>query len=159
MNWLAGRTERELISMVNQILVLSAVSWAVAQILKLFTSAVVNRKFTLKSILTGGGMPSSHSSFVCTCATGTAFLAGVDSVPFAITVVLALVVMYDAANVRKETGEQAKILNYMMENWEQNKPDLFADELKELIGHTWLQVIAGGILGILIGVIGCLIWP
>jgi hypothetical protein len=80
-------------------------------------------------------------------------------VSFAIAVVVALVVMYDAANVRKETGEQAKILNYMMENWDQNKPDLFAEELKELIGHTWLQVIAGAILGILIGVIGCLIWP
>jgi acid phosphatase family membrane protein YuiD len=47
----------------------------------------------------------------------------------------------------------------MMENWDQNKPDLFAEELKELIGHTWLQVIAGAVLGILIGVIGCLIWP
>jgi hypothetical protein len=144
--------------MVNQILVLSAVSWAVAQFLKLFTSAAVDHKFSLKNILTGGGMPSSHSSFVCTCATCTAFKAGLDSVSFAIAVVLALVVMYDAANVRKETGEQAKILNYIMENWEQNKPDLFAEELKELIGHTWLQVIVGGILGILIGVIGCLIW-
>lgn len=145
--------------MVNQVLILSAASWAVAQILKFFIAAAINRKFALEYLLTGGGMPSSHSSFVCTCATTTAFLTGLDSVSFAVTVVLALVVMYDAANVRKETGEQAKILNYIMENWNFNKPELFTEELKELIGHTWMQVIVGAGLGILIGVIGCTLWP
>lgn len=145
--------------MANQVLILSALSWAVAQILKFFIAAAVNREFAVKYLLTGGGMPSSHSSFVCTCATTTAFLAGPDSVSFGITVALALIVMYDAANVRKETGEQAKILNYIMENWNSSKPDIFAEELKELIGHTWLQVLMGALLGILIGVAGCLLWP
>ena len=145
--------------MVNQVLVLSACSWALAQVLKFLLSAITNRKFELYYLLTGGGMPSSHSSFVCTCATWTAILTGVDSVTFAISVVLALVVMYDAANVRKETGEQAKVLNYIMENWGSQKPELFAEELKELIGHTWLQVGAGLVLGILVGVVGCALWP
>ena len=145
--------------MVNQVLVLSACSWALAQVLKFLLSAITNRKFELYHLLTGGGMPSSHSSFVCTCATCTAILTGVDSVTFAISVVLALVVMYDAANVRKETGEQAKVLNYIMENWGSQKPELFAEELKELIGHTWLQVGAGLVLGILVGVVGCALWP
>ena len=145
--------------MVNQVLVLSACSWALAQVLTFLLSAITNRKFELYYLLTGGGMPSSHSSFVCTCATCTAILTGVDSVTFAISVVLALVVMYDAANVRKETGEQAKVLNYIMENWGSQKPELFAEELKELIGHTWLQVGAGLVLGILVGVVGCALWP
>ena len=145
--------------MVNQVLVLSACSWALAQVLKFLLSAITNRKFELYYLLTGGGMPSSHSSFVCTCATCTAILTGVDSVTFSISVVLALVVMYDAANVRKETGEQAKVLNYIMENWGSQKPELFAEELKELIGHTWLQVGAGLVLGILVGVVGCALWP
>lgn len=145
--------------MVNQVLVLSACSWALAQVLKFLLSAITNRKFELYYLLTGGGMPSSHSSFVCTCATCIAILTGVDSVTFAISVVLALVVMYDAANVRKETGEQAKVLNYIMENWGSQKPELFAEELKELIGHTWLQVGAGLVLGILVGVVGCALWP
>ena len=145
--------------MVNQVLVLSACSWTLAQVLKFLLSAITNRKFELYYLLTGGGMPSSHSSFVCTCATCTAILTGVDSVTFAISVVLALVVMYDAANVRKETGEQAKVLNYIMENWGSQKPELFAEELKELIGHTWLQVGAGLVLGILVGVVGCALWP
>lgn len=144
--------------MVNQVLLLSALSWALAQLLKFLIAAAINRKFTIKYLLTGGGMPSSHSSFVCTCATSTAFISGIDSVVFAVAVVLALVVMYDAANVRKETGEQAKILNYMMENWDRSKPDLFSEELKELIGHTWLQVFAGAVLGILVGVVGCILW-
>ena len=145
--------------MVNQVLVLSACSWAIAQVLKFLISAVANRKFELRYLLTGGGMPSSHSAFVCTCATCTAVLAGVESVTFAISVVLALVVMYDAANVRRETGEQAKVLNYIMENWGSQKPELFAEELKELIGHTWLQVGAGLLLGIAVGLAGCALWP
>lgn len=145
--------------MVNQVLVLSVISWAAAQMLKFLIAAALNRRFSIKYLITGGGMPSSHSSFVCTCATCTAFLCGTESVTFAIAVILALIVMYDAANVRKETGEQAKILNYMMENWENTKPELFAAELKELIGHTWLQVFAGAVLGIAIGVLGCALWP
>ena len=145
--------------MINQVLVLSACSWAIAQVLKFFISAITNRKFEVQYLLTGGGMPSSHSSFVCTCATCAAILTGLDSVTFAISVVLALIVMYDAANVRKETGEQAKVLNYIMENWDSQKPELFAEELKELIGHTWLQVGAGLVLGILVGVVGCALWP
>ncbi len=145
--------------MINQVLVLSACSWAIAQVLKFFISAITNRKFEVQYLLTGGGMPSSHSSFVCTCATCAAILTGLDSVTFAISVVLALIVMYDAANVRKETGEQAKVLNYIMENWDSQKPELFAEELKELIGHTWLQVGAGLVLGIIVGVVGCALWP
>ena len=145
--------------MINQVLVLSACSWAIAQVLKFFISAITNRKFEVQYLLTGGWMPSSHSSFVCTCATCAAILTGLDSVTFAISVVLALIVMYDAANVRKETGEQAKVLNYIMENWDSQKPELFAEELKELIGHTWLQVGAGLVLGIIVGVVGCALWP
>ena len=145
--------------MIYHVLVLSASSWAIAQVLKFFISAITNRKFEVQYLLTGGGMPSSHSSFVCTCATCAAILTGLDSVTFAISVVLALIVMYDAANVRKETGEQAKVLNYIMENWDSQKPELFAEELKELIGHTWLQVGAGLVLGIIVGVVGCALWP
>ena len=83
----------------------------------------------------------------------------VSAVLAAISVVLALIVMYDAANVRKETGNQAKVLNYMMENWANNKPELFAKDLKELIGHTWLQVVMGAILGVIVGLVGCALWP
>lgn len=99
-------------------------------------------------------MPSSHSAFVCACASATGNLYGWSSPIFALAAVLAIVVMYDAANVRKAAGEQAKILNYMMEHWMEMKPELFGKELKEFLGHTPVQVIAGAVLGIAIGLAG-----
>ena len=68
--------------------------------------------------------------------------------------VVAIVVMYDASNVRRAAGEQAKILNYMMDHWMEMKPALFSKELKELLGHTPIQVLAGGLLGTGIGLLG-----
>ena len=95
-----------------------------------------------------------HSAFVCACASATGNLYGWSSPIFALAAVLAIVVMYDAANVRKAAGEQAKILNYMMEHWMEMKPELFGKELKEFLGHTPVQVIAGAVLGIVIGLAG-----
>lgn len=140
----------------NLVLLLSIISWAVAQILKVVVILAWKKELDLHYILSGGGMPSSHSATVCACAASIGFLNGFDSAAFAVAAVLAFIVMYDAANVRKETGEQAKILNYMMENWNDMKPEeLFDRQLKELIGHTPLQVLAGAVLGIVIALIGC----
>jgi len=144
--------------MVNQALLLSILAWAIAQVLKFFIYAAVHREFESSYLFTGGGMPSSHSAFVCACAVSVAFQAGLDSVSFAIIVTLALIVMYDAANVRKETGKQAQVLNHIMENWKEMKPEELPGQLKELIGHTWLQVVMGALLGVAVGVAGCLLW-
>lgn len=140
--------------MVNKILLISVAAWAIAQVLKLLISVAVYRKFDINYLITGGGMPSSHSALVCACATTAAFEAGLNSPVFAVSAVLAFIVMYDAAHVRRETGEQAKVLNYIMRNWDEVKPEEFEDELKELIGHTPLQVAVGGVLGIALGVLG-----
>ncbi len=135
----------------NLILVLAASAWAIAQILKVILSLVKLHRLDFRQILSSGGMPSSHSAFVCACASSTGVLYGWSSPLFAIAAVVAIVVMYDAANVRKAAGEQAKILNYMMDHWMEMKPELFGKELKELLGHTPVQVFAGALLGILIG--------
>ncbi len=145
--------------MVNRILVLAVIAWATAQVLKFMINAAVNKTFDKTYLVTGGSMPSSHAAFVCACSTSVAFTCGLDSALFALSVTQALIVMYDAANVRKVTGKQSEILNYMMEHWIELKPDEFSENLKELIGHTWLQVAVGGVLGILIGTAGCLLWP
>lgn len=139
----------------NLVLLLGAIGWATAQVMKVIVVLICKRKLDMSYILSSGGMPSSHSATVCACAASTGVIAGVQSVSFAIAVIFAFIVMYDAANVRKETGEQAKILNYMMEHWDEMKPELFGRELKELIGHTPIQVFAGAALGIAIGLIGC----
>ena len=142
----------------NLILNLAIAAWAVAQILKVVVVLVQNRKLDWRLILSGGGMPSSHSAFVCACAAATGNLYGWSSPLFAISAVLAIVVMYDAANVRHAAGEQAKILNYIMEHWNQLRPEIFGKELKELLGHTPLQVFFGALLGIAVGLAGGCFW-
>lgn len=138
----------------NLILVLSAIAWVTAQILKVFVVLIQKHRLDFHYVISSGGMPSSHSAFVCACACTTGRVCGWSSPLFAIATALAIVVMYDAANVRKAAGEQAKILNYMMDHWMEMKPELFGKELKELLGHTPVQVFAGAVLGIVIGLLG-----
>lgn len=135
----------------NLILNLSIFAWLTAQILKVIVVLVSKRKLDFRFILSGGGMPSSHAAFVSACATSVGRMYGWSSPMFAIAAVLAIVVMYDASNVRRAAGEQAKILNYMMEHWTEMPPAIFGKELKELLGHTPKQVFMGALLGIAIG--------
>lgn len=138
----------------NLVLDLCICSWVIAQVLKFLIFYIRNRRVDFHYLLSSGGMPSSHSSVVCTCATSVGCIAGWYSIAFAISVVMAIVVMYDAANVRKAAGEQAKILNHIMESRKEMRPEFLSKELKELLGHTPLQVFAGALLGILIGLLG-----
>ena len=136
----------------NLILSLSILAWAVAQVSKFFVNLATSGNRDWHYLLTGGGMPSSHSATVCACASSVAYLHGFGSTYFALAAVMAVVVMYDAFNVRQETGKQARVLNYIMENWPQMKPEeIFDKALKELVGHTPLQVFMGGVLGVAIG--------
>ena len=141
-------------SLGNLILALSVMAWAIAQILKVVVVLVRKHRLDFRNILSSGGMPSSHSAFVCACAAATGNLYGWSSALFAVAAVVAIVVMYDASHVRKAAGEQAKILNYMMEHWTEMKPELFGKELKELLGHTPIQVFAGAVLGVAVGFLG-----
>ena len=140
--------------MVSPILLIAAAAWAAAQILKLLISIALYRKFDITYLFTGGGMPSSHSALVCATAVSCGISSGFDSTVFAVSAVLAFIVMYDAAHVRRETGEQSKVLNYIMRNWAEYRPEDLERELKELIGHTPLQVAVGGILGAAVGLLG-----
>ena len=135
----------------NLILNLAILAWAAAQIIKVIVVLIQKRRLDWRHILSSGGMPSSHSAFVCACAAAVGYMYGWTSPIFAVAAVVAIVVMYDASNVRRAAGEQAKILNYMMEHWTEMKPALFGKELKELRGHTPFQVLMGGLLGVLIG--------
>ncbi len=138
----------------NPVLTLCVLSWIIAQVLKVVIQLVHFRQLELHYLLGSGGMPSSHSSVVCTCAVSVGLLTGWDSVAFALAVILALVVMYDAANVRREAGKQAKIINYIMENKREMRPDFYGKALKELLGHTPMQVLAGAVLGVVVALVG-----
>ncbi|MBT9684957.1 divergent PAP2 family protein [Pseudoflavonifractor sp. MCC625] len=142
----------------NLILNLSILAWAMAQVLKALTVLITKHRWDWRHILSSGGMPSSHSAFVCSCAASVGMVEGFSTVTFAIAAVVAIVVMYDASNVRRAAGEQAKILNYMMDHWKEMRPEFFGKELKELLGHTPFQVLMGGLLGIAIGLGGVWLW-
>lgn len=138
----------------NKIFVSAALGWLVAQVLKTIIYLIINKRFVAERMVGGGGMPSSHSATVCALATAAGMRYGGGSFEFAVAAMFAIVVMYDAMGVRRETGIQAKVLNEMMELLTNMGKKMSAeDKLKELVGHTPLQVLMGAILGILIAVL------
>ena len=139
----------------NQILTISLLSWFVAQVLKTTINFILLGKFQLERMWGDGGMPSAHSATVCAMAIATGRCEGVHSAIFAVACVVAIITMHDAMGVRHETGEQAKVLNQMIAQWidvsEKNAPFLQNMHLKEMVGHTPLQVVAGVLVGAAVG--------
>lgn len=134
-----------------QYLTIPFAAWAFAQGLKFFIDYVINKDIDWRRLLGSGGMPSSHSAFVISLASVAGIDMGMDSPLFGITIAFALVVMYDAAGVRRAAGKQARVLNRLFHHSE-GKLHL-DEELKELIGHTPVEVIAGALLGLAITVL------
>lgn len=132
----------------NYMLICAVSGYFLAQILKIVIGLIRDRKLDMKLMFASGGMPSSHASTVAALCISCARLHGVGSPLFAITFILASVVMYDAAGVRRAAGEHAKILNQLMKGLTSGDPTLAEASLKELIGHTPLQVVMGALLGI-----------
>ena len=135
----------------NRILIAAVTGWLVAQLLKTIIHLYFTKSFVPERLVGSGGMPSSHSATVCALSTAAAIQYGLGSFEFAICAIVAIIVMYDALGVRRETGIQAKVINEMMELFSSMNKELSTDEkLKELVGHTPLQVLMGAILGIII---------
>lgn len=138
----------------NRIFVSAALGWLVAQVLKTIIYAIINKQFVAERMVGGGGMPSCHSATVCALATATGMEYGGGSFEFAIAVMFAIIVMYDAMGVRRETGIQGRVLNEMLEIFTKMGKEISAEaKLKELVGHTPLQVLMGAALGILIAAV------
>ncbi len=138
----------------NRIFVSAALGWMVAQVLKTIIHMILTKQFVAERMVGSGGMPSSHSATVCALATATGMECGAGSPEFAITIMLAIIVMYDAMGVRRETGKQGRVLNEMLEIFTNMGKEISPEKkLKEFVGHTPLQVLMGAILGIAIAVI------
>ena len=139
----------------NPILTVALLAWFVAQVLKTLINFILLGKFQLERMWGDGGMPSAHSATVCAMVIATARSEGFGSAIFAVAAVVAIITMHDALGVRRETGEQAKVLNKMIEQWidvtEKNAPLLQNMHLKEMVGHTPLQVLAGFVVGCVVG--------
>ena len=139
----------------NEMLTVTILGWLTAQLIKTTISSLLAGKLQLERMVGDGGMPSAHSATVCAMVVATGRIEGVHSSLFAIACVVAIITMHDAMGVRHETGEQAKVLNNIIEMWleesESRSPFLQNMHLKEMVGHTPLQVYAGMIVGAAVG--------
>lgn len=137
----------------DNVIVTCILAWFIAQLIKVILTLIIDKRIDFRRFVGSGGFPSSHSSFVTSLATAVGIIKGFDGTEFAISMVLALVVMYDAAGVRRAAGQQARILNKIVEEWEHKDLTHTDKRLKELLGHTPKEVFAGAILGIVIALI------
>ena len=140
----------------NYVLVTAISASLTAQLIKVLLNLFIFHRFIAERMWGAGGMPSSHSATVCAMVVATGRYCGVNSAVFAVAAVLSIIVMYDAMGVRYETGEQAKLLNRMFTEWMDQESDALpflknGKKLKEMVGHTPIEVLTGAVLGILIG--------
>ena len=126
------------------------ISWFLAQALKIPIYRLVEKKWDWRRFFGSGGMPSSHSALTVSLCVMVGALEGFGTAQFAISLALAAIVMYDAAGVRRETGTQAAVINQILRDVLINGKQISDDELKELVGHTPLEVTAGALLGVLV---------
>lgn len=138
----------------NRIIAVAILSWAIAQIIKIITDIIETRSLDPKLIFSSGGMPSSHSSFVVSAAVSVGIAEGFNSTYFAISCILAIVVMYDAAGVRRAAGKQAAALNKIIDSFGFKIDERF----KELLGHTPVEVAAGAALGFVVAIVAKLFY-
>lgn len=135
----------------NEPFLAALIAWFLSQGFKILTSWVRYKKFIAERIMGSGGMPSSHTASIVAATTKIGMIYGFDNPLFGFGMVVAFITMYDATNVRMAAGEQAKLIKQIIEKLGRSNFQI-DKELKELLGHTFLEVFAGMILGILIGV-------
>lgn len=141
MNWLID-------FLTNPFLITSVSSWFIAQLIKTIIYAIINKKIDLTWMFSDGAMPSGHSATVSSLAVYSALACGTGSFQFAVTAILAIIVCHDATGVRRETGKQAVLLNELIKAFEVLSTEKLPEvKLKEFVGHTPIQVLAGILVG------------
>lgn len=140
----------------NEHLWIPIITWFIVQSVKVIIDLMKNKKLNVRRLWGSGGMPSSHSALMTSLSTTIAYAEGVDSPLFALAVIMSMVVMYDAAGVRRAAGKQARVLNQIIES--EGKDINIQEKLIELLGHTPVEVFAGALVGIAIASLLELIW-
>ena len=138
----------------NHVFVTVLVAWFIAQAAKVFLGLITEKKFNFKWFVDTGGMPSSHAATVSALACAIGLRYGLRSPVFAITLVFAWIILMDAQGFRRSAGKQAEILNVILDDiyWKKNIKE---ERLKELLGHTPVEVLVGALIGILVAIIFC----
>lgn len=137
----------------NPIINCGLFAWFLAQAVKVVLYAFLARKLDLGRFVSSGGMPSSHSALAVACTAAIGKLYGMNGPYFALAVILSAVVMYDACNVRRSAGDTARLVNQLLAHVEKLTAEDFADDLREVMGHTPLQVLMGALLGLGVGLL------
>ena len=137
----------------NPVVDCGLLAWFLAQLIKVLLEAVLARRLNLRLFVSSGGMPSSHSAMVVACTAAIGKLEGIQGGVFALSVIVASVVMYDACNVRRSAGDTARLVNQILAHVEKLTAEDFADDLREVMGHTPLQVLMGALLGLGVGLL------
>jgi len=137
----------------NPIIDCGLLAWFLAQLAKVILEAVLLRKLDLRLFVSSGGMPSSHSALVVSATVAIGKHCGFSGPAFALAVILSAVVMYDACNVRRSAGDTARLVNQILAHVEKLTAEDFADDLREVMGHTPLQVLMGALLGLGVGLL------
>ncbi len=135
----------------NQIFLAALIGWGISQGIKVCTSIIKYKKFDLERIMGAGGMPSSHTASIVAATFAIGSNYGFESPIFGLGIVISCIVMYDAAGVRMAAGKQARVIKLIIKEIGEHRFH-FDEELKELLGHTYLEVFVGMILGIIIGI-------
>ena len=135
----------------NPVIDCALLAWFLAQLIKVILDAVLLRKLVMGRFVSSGGMPSSHSALAVAATTAIGKLYGIQSPDFALAVIVSAVVMYDACNVRRSAGDTARLVNQILAHVEKLTAEDFADDLREVMGHTPLQVLMGALLGLGVG--------
>jgi acid phosphatase family membrane protein YuiD len=142
----------------NKALIAGLAAWALAQLMKMPIDYVRTRKWNWALLLTTGGMPSSHSALVTATTLAIGLYYGFDQPTFAVGVVITMVVTYDAAGVRQQAGIHAQRINMLFEELMRGHP-ISEQDLREVLGHTPLEVVGGIILGVIVAIAQWKIWP
>jgi uncharacterized protein len=138
--------------LINPILIAALIAWAIAQIVKVPLEFFYTKHWNWSLLLRAGGMPSSHSALVSAACLAAGLIMGFDSSEFAISFVLAMIVIYDATGIRRQAGKHAEIINAMIEDLAAGHR-LKTEQLREVLGHTPLEALGGTLLGIAVALI------
>lgn len=137
----------------NKILLVAMMAWIISQAIKVISTMIKTKKLDFDRLMGAGGMPSSHTATAIAASVAAGQTMGYDSAVFGIALVISFVVMYDATGIRRAAGKQAEILNEIVEKFRLHEKINYPEKLKELLGHTLLEVFAGAILGIILGIL------
>ena len=141
----------------NKVLIAGLTAWAIAQVIKIPLDYLRTRRWNWSLLLTTGGMPSSHSALMTATTLAIGLYQGLDSPVFALGIVITMVVTYDAAGVRQQAGIHAQRINVIMAELLKGHP-INERDLREVLGHTPLEVIGGILLGVAVATVQWLVW-